>query len=344
MAGGDGRRHRPSPVDDGELPVRTPTLVEAQPPGLAVHSATVGAVPIVQHDPHGPLDRYTTPDGLSIAVYDLGGQGADLLLVHATGFCAEVLEPLARSLRGRFRCWGLDLRAHGRSDRPADGDFAWSGFCIDVLTAIDHLGLSRPYAFGHSCGGAAVLLAEQARPDTFASIYCFEPVVLDESPGAIPVDANPLTEGARRRRQTFPSAEDAFLNFSAKPPLSGLDPEVLKIYVQAGFEVVPAEDGGDGHAIRLRCQRDDEASIYANGASHGAYGHLHEIGCPVVFSCGELTDAFGRPFVEADAGQVQHGTVEVVPGVGHFGPLEQPGLLASSVLRAWYPAGGTPRS
>jgi pimeloyl-ACP methyl ester carboxylesterase len=312
--------------------------------GPLVPSATVVAVPIVQHDPQRRLDRCTTPDGLGIAVYDFGGRGEDLLLVHATGFCAEVLEPLARSLGRRFRCWGLDLRAHGRSDRPTDGNFAWSGFCTDVLTVIDHLGLSHPYAFGHSCGGAAILLAEQAKPGTFASLYCFEPVVLDESPGALPVNANPLSEGARRRRQSFPRAEDALLNFSTKPPLSKLDRDVLQIYVQAGFEVVPAEEGGDGRAIRLRCQRDDEAAIYANGASHGAFGHLHEIGCPVVFCCGELTDAFGRPFVEADAGQVPHSTVEVVPGVGHFGPLERPGLLASSVLRAWSPADGTPRS
>ena len=162
----------------------------------------------------------------------LRGSGRGPLLVHATGFCAEVFGPLARSLGRRFRCWGLDLRAHGRSDRPTDGDFAWSGFCTDVLTAIDHLGLSHPYAFGHSCGGAAILLAEQARPGTFASLYCFEPVVLDEPAGALPVDANPLTEGARRRRQTFPVAEDALVNFSAKPPLSGLDPEVLRIYVE----------------------------------------------------------------------------------------------------------------
>jgi pimeloyl-ACP methyl ester carboxylesterase len=291
-------------------------------------------VPTVQHDPDSRLDRCTTPDGVGIAVYDFGGDGEDLLLVHATGFCGEMFGPLASSLAYRFRCWGLDLRAHGRSDRPADGDFAWSGFRTDVLTVIDHLGLSRPHAFGHSCGGAAILLAEEDRPGTFASLHCFEPVVLDESPGALPIQANPLTEGARRRRQVFPNAQDALIHFSAKPPLSKLDPEVLRLYVQAGFEVVPAEDGGDGQAIRLRCHRDDEAAIYANGASHGAFGHLHEIGCPVDFSCGELTDAFGLPFVEADADRVQHATISVVPGVGHFGPLEQPGLVASSLLGA----------
>jgi pimeloyl-ACP methyl ester carboxylesterase len=173
-------------------------------------------------------DRCTTPDGLGVAVYDFGGDGTDLLLVHATGFCAEVFTPLARSLDDRYHCWGLDLRAHGQSDRPGDGDFAWSGFCLDVLATIDHLGLEESAAFGHSCGGAAILLAEEARPGTFSSLYCFEPVVFDEGEGTMGqalAEDNPLSSGARRRRETFPSAEDAFLNFTSKPPFADLDPE-----------------------------------------------------------------------------------------------------------------------
>ena len=142
--------------------------------------------------------RCVTADGLAIALTDFGGAGPDLLLVHATGFCAAVLEPLAQGLTGAFRCWGLDLRGHGHSDRPADGNFAWSGFALDVLAAIDHLGLRQPFAVGHSCGGASVLLAEEARPGTFGGLYCFEPVVfpIDDPGGGAPMD-NPLALGAR---------------------------------------------------------------------------------------------------------------------------------------------------
>jgi pimeloyl-ACP methyl ester carboxylesterase len=291
-------------------------------------------------------ERCSTPDGVEIAVYDFGGHGDDLLLVHATGFCAEVFVPLARSLGEHYRCWGLDLRAHGRSGRPADGDFAWSGFSTDVLTVIDQVGLERPLAFGHSCGGASILLAEQARPGTFRSLYCFEPVVLTEPMAWLASENNPLSVGARRRRETFPSTEDALVNFSSKPPFSTLDAEVLAWYVDAGFEVIPPEDGGDGRAIRLRCRRDDEAEVYAHGATHGAFAHLHEITCPVALSCGELTDAFGLSFLEADAAELARPTVEVMAGVGHFGPLEQPPAVAHSVHRAFErtlgTGGGTP--
>jgi pimeloyl-ACP methyl ester carboxylesterase len=279
-------------------------------------------------------DRCVTPDGLEIAIYDFDGAGQDLLLVHATGFCAEVFGPFVRALGTEFHCWALDLRAHGRSDRPPDGVFAWSGFATDVLSVIEHLGLSRPMGFGHSCGGAALLLAEESEPGSFESLYCFEPIVFPmggRAAAALPPD-NPLSEGARRRRETFPCAEDAFVNFAAKPPFSDLDTEVLRCYVEAGFEPIPADQGGDGQAIRLRCRREDEAAIYAQGPLHGAFERLDEVNCPVSLACGEHTDAIGPKLLELDASRLSHADTEVIGGIGHFGPLQDPPLVARSVL------------
>jgi len=286
--------------------------------------------------PTGPMpDRCTTPDGLGIAVYELGGRGPDLLLVHATGFCAAPFGPLARSLDHRFRCWGLDLRGHGRSDRPSDGDFAWSGFATDVLTVVDQLGLDRPFGFGHSCGGAAVLMAEERRPGVFRSLYCFEPVVMPAAARARMARRNPLAEGALRRRPSFPSAEVALANYSSKPPFSDLDPEALEQYVAAGFELVPGPDGGDGRAVRLRCRREDEADIFTAALDHLAFERLGAVSCPVTLCCGADTDAFGVPLIEAAAAEVAHSRTEVLPGMGHFGPLQDPAAVAASVIRAF---------
>ena len=166
-----------------------------------------------------PALTCTTPDGVELAVYDFGGTGPDLLLVHATGFCAGVLLPLATALSGRFRCHALDLRGHGRSGRPADGGFPWSDFATDVLTVIDALGLDHPLGFGHSCGGASLLLAEQARPATFAALHLFEPVVLPDQDPSFPVEKNPLSRGARRRRETFPAAEDRPCSTASGPAI-----------------------------------------------------------------------------------------------------------------------------
>ncbi len=82
--------------------------------------------------------------------------------------------------------------------------------------------------------------------------------------------------------------------------------------------------------------------VYAHGASHGAYAHLPEIGCRVALACGERTDAFGPSYLEADAARLRHSTIEVFPGLGHFGPLQRPDAVAVSVARALNPASDTP--
>ena len=288
--------------------------------------------------------RVTTPDGVGIATTDLGGDGPDLLLVHATGFCGGVLAPMASHLTDRFHCLAIDLRYHGRSDRPGTGDYAWSGFATDVLAAVDGLGLDRPVAFGHSCGGAALVLAEERRPGTFRGLYCFEPVIFPGPPAPAPAYDNPLSAGARRRRETFPSRTDAFLNFSSKPPFGGLDPDAIAAYVEDGFEVVPADEGGDGETVRLRCRRDDEAEVYAHGTTHDAFVEMGRVACPVTLAHGSETDAFGPDFLDADATQLPDGTVEELTGLGHFGPLERPREVAASVARALGRLAGTPRS
>ncbi len=280
---------------------------------------------------------------MGIELYDFGGTGPrDLLMVHGTGLCAEVLLPMARAMPEGYHCWALDLRAHGRSDRPADGHFDWSGFATDVATAIAHLGLRRPDGFGHSCGGAAVLLAEQSGPGTFGSLFCFEPVMFPGTPDGGPVGDNPMSDAARRRRETFPSAAVAFANFSSKPPFATLDPEALEGYLEGGFEMVPEDEGGDGETIRLRCRREDEAATYAWSLAHHAFDHLAEVTCPVTLGCGEHTDTFGPDVLGLEAARLPSARVEVLPGVGHFGPLERPALVAQSVDRSIHGTGTPP--
>jgi pimeloyl-ACP methyl ester carboxylesterase len=273
----------------------------------------------------------TSEDGTSIATYDLGGEGPDLLLVHATGFCGAVLEPLATALAPSFHCTALDLRFHGRSGRSPD-DHSWERFGDDILAVVDQLGLDHPFGFGHSCGAASLLLAEEARPGTFAGLFCFEPVVFAGPPEPPVTVGNPLAEGALRRRETFPSAEHAYANFAGKPPFGTLDETVLRRYIACGFEVVPAEEGGDGATVRLRCRREDESAVYAHGRSHTAFVRLDRVVCAVALACGAATDAFGPDALAADAERLAHSTVDVVPGLGHFGPLEAPAVVAALVV------------
>jgi len=59
--------------------------------------------------------------GVAVALHDLGGTGAPLLVCHATGFHGRMYAPLARRLTARFHVFALDFRGHGASTVPDDG-------------------------------------------------------------------------------------------------------------------------------------------------------------------------------------------------------------------------------
>ncbi len=269
-------------------------------------------------------------DGPDLAVYDLGGDGPDLLLVHATGFCAGVWAPVAGHLAG-FHVTALDVRGHGRSNAPAldrPPAMSWAGTGADVLTAVDALGLRDPVAAGHSMGGASLLIAELDRPGTFRSLWAYEPIVF---PPEITTSArrhNPLAEGARRRRATFPSAQAAYDNYASKPPFDVLDPSGLWAYVHHGFEEL-----ADG-SVRLRCRPEVEAATFEMGPRHHTFERLGEIATPMVVVRGreEVGPAAVAPAI-ADA--LPHGRLEEHPDLGHFGPLQHPAAIATSIRRAF---------
>lgn len=271
--------------------------------------------------------RVPSSDGVEVAVHDLGGaaDGPPLLMVHASGFCGPVFRPLAAGVGNRFRCEAIDLRGHGLSVAPAHVDFAWSGFADDVLAAVDGLGGGPMAGLGHSSGGAALLLAEAERPGTFTSLWCYEPIVWPD-PSVARARAESLAGGARRRRDTFPSAQEAFENFASKPPFSALDPDALRAYVEGGFET-----GANGTVI-LRCRPDSEAAVYLQAVKGDRFSRLAEVACPVVVAAGARSDAVTPERARVLVDALPAGRLRVFDDLGHFGPLEDPLAVAAAVL------------
>lgn len=277
------------------------------------------------------MHRLPSSDGVELAVHDLGGHGSPLLVVHATSFCARAYEPLAASLARRFRCWAVDLRGHGRTLSPPGLGYAWSGFAADVLAAVDGLGLGDAHdaqpvaAVGHSSGGAAVLLAEAERPGTFAALWCYEPIVWPD-PERARNRAARLAEGARHRRERFPSRQEAYENFASKPPFSTMAAAALRAYVDEGFAEEP-----DGSVV-LRCPREVEATIYLQAVEGDRFSRLGDVGCPVTIACGGRTDAIRPEVGDVLVGALPFARLRVFDELGHFGPLEDPLTVAAAVL------------
>ena len=269
--------------------------------------------------------RLPSTDGVTLAVHDLGGDGPALLMAHATGFCGGVLAPLAASLTDRFHCWTYDARGHGDTTTPAGLDWNWSSFADDVLAVVDGLGLERPYGFGHSSGGAALLGAEARRPGTFAALWCYEPIVWPEITDELVASRRPLVSGALKRRDLFPSRQEAYDNFASKPPLESLDARALRAYVDCGF--APDKEG-----VRLKCPPFVEASIYRQGLRHDGFSQLPAVRCPVTIAHGSRSGAMGPDIVQAQVDALADARLVTFADLGHFGPLEALGSVAASIL------------
>jgi pimeloyl-ACP methyl ester carboxylesterase len=276
------------------------------------------------------------PDGTTLAVHELGDGQRPTLLCHATGFHGLVWEPFARALGSGFERWSMDFRAHGASVVPEGGVPEWHGFRDDVLAVVDGLDLpaGQILGIGPSMGGGALLLAEQARPGTFAGLWLFEPIApppgwfaartpTGEGPGA----PNPLADGAARRRATFPSRAEALANYAGKPPLNRLRADALDAYVRHGFvdDDGPAATPG---SVRLACRPADESQVFRGAPGHDAFARLVEVSCPVVVAMGD--EPGPGAFAPAIVDLLPHGRLERFASLGHFGPLEAPDLVAAA--------------
>lgn len=269
-------------------------------------------------------------DGVELELHDFGGRGAPLLLAHATGFCAGAYLPLASFLGRHFRVWALDFRGHGSSTRPADGDFDWGGMADDVLACVDVLGLDRVAAFGHSMGGAALLLAELDRPGLLTAAWLYEPIVVPadlsgRAGGGDEPEGSRLAESAARRRPRFASRAEAFARYASRPPLGAFRADALAAYVEHGFHAL-----ADG-TVALRCSPQDESATFA-APGKPVPEQLVSITVPVTFAKGARDPQPGPATFAAAAHAALRGSkLRTYGHLGHFGPFQDPQTIAEDV-------------
>jgi pimeloyl-ACP methyl ester carboxylesterase len=97
-----------------------------------------------------------------------------LLLVHGWGGDGREWSPHAEALAGRFRVLVPDLRGHGRSEVPAEGNTPRE-MAEDLAALITALGAGPVTAVGHSMGGQVVNLLAVHHPHTVRSVIALDP-------------------------------------------------------------------------------------------------------------------------------------------------------------------------
>jgi pimeloyl-ACP methyl ester carboxylesterase len=195
------------------------------------------------------------PAGEHIALARWGEDGSGkppALLLHGTGFVAEVWDEVARELASRYTVYALDRRGHGDSHKPAADRYHFQDFAEDLCRVIEALDLSDIFGIGHSAGATDLLLAAKLLPKRFSRLFVMEPTVMD--PRAVRTDGAGLSDRSTaavqsvlRRQAEFDSTETAFQRYRAAPAFATWSESSLRAYIRHGF--APLRDG----RVRLLC-------------------------------------------------------------------------------------------
>ncbi len=159
-------------------------------------------------------------------------------------------------------------------------------------------------------------------------MFLFEPVIFATDPPTGPDPDRDLAVRTRKRRVRFASRADALANFAERGPFATLDRRSLQAYVDYGF--VPGADG----EVQLACNPEDEADVYVMASAHNGYAELPKVTCPVTVARGAESRSFSAEDMQAVVERLPNPSYREFAGLGHFGPLEQPELMAQAAVES----------
>ncbi|WP_407165511.1 alpha/beta fold hydrolase [Bradyrhizobium sp. ORS 111] len=279
-------------------------------------------------------------DSASIALARWGEPGKPpALLLHGTGFVADVWTEVAAALASDHTVYALDRRGHGLSHKPAADHYHFQDFAEDVRMVVESLDLHGIFGIGHSAGATDLLLAAKLMPTRFARLFVMEPTVMDpRTPrtGDLSELARGSVQGVLRRQAEFDSADALFQRLRKAPAFAPWTEPALWAYVRHGFAEL------DSGRMRLRCTPEIESALlkpifqameqsYTGDVRGNPFFWLSDIGCPVRIATAEQSWPVYKEMADRAAALIPHATRWTFDGIGHCVAQEAPDLLLNAL-------------
>jgi pimeloyl-ACP methyl ester carboxylesterase len=116
-------------------------------------------------------EGYFDSDGVQIH-YLVGGKGEPVLLIHGFAVNAQlqwVVPGVFNALAKDHRVIALDVRGHGKSDKPTDPDKYGTEMVEDAVRLLDHLNIKKAHVVGYSMGALITGKLLATHPDRLLS-------------------------------------------------------------------------------------------------------------------------------------------------------------------------------
>lgn len=253
--------------------------------------------------------------GLKLAVTQ-HGTGHPVVFHPGLGYGAWSWRKLAPLIATRYRTVSVDPRGAGRSDKPA-GPYTVEQLAEDIAALLAVLGLDSAHIVGHSMGGYVAQVLALRRPCLVRSL-----ILLATSPGGPEAKPVPVeTRTAWQQAAQLPSEEFARRTFpySFRPGWTHRH--------QQEYEADLAE------RLRWPTPPDRWRDQYAACVAFLEEGiPVEEISQPTLIIHGTADRVVPVANAKLLAERIPHAQLRLFPGAGHNLMLEEPQLVAATIL------------
>jgi pimeloyl-ACP methyl ester carboxylesterase len=112
-----------------------------------------------------------TVNEIELQIRDYGQEGASIIFLHFGGANLMMWQRVVPYFQGQYRLILVDLRGHGKSDRPETG-YHMDDMAGDVIGIMQHLHLAQAHVVGSSLGAEVGLSMAANYPERVMSLVC----------------------------------------------------------------------------------------------------------------------------------------------------------------------------
>ena len=259
----------------------------------------------------------TTDDGADLAVWDTGGDGAPIVLIHGFTLDHSVWDPVVADLaREGRRVLCPDLRGHGSATLGSQPP-SLVRLAKDVEAILHFFEIDAAHVVGHSLG-AFVALA--SRPDS----------AIDQTVSSV------VAISGMARSITNPLQRLGANVFSSGVGVKMLRQQRLgRMTIKPWFG--PQATDADLDAARLmsaRCSAETRRAVARATAAIDLRPSFQADGPPTLVICGRDDAATPLKHSEQIAAAIAGSSLEIVDGAGHMVITEKPDQVAKLILSA----------
>lgn len=282
----------------------------------------------------------TTPDGVPLAVREVGPEDAPLTVVFAHGFCmsmaafhfqrARLDEEWGRQVRMVF----YDQRGHGQSGEAPTETYTVTQLGRDLETVLQEVVPKGPVVLvGHSMGGMTVLSHARQHPGQYGSSIVGAALISSAAEGLSRSPLGEILQNPALEAVRFAARHAPGLVLRGRGAARSVLSPILRAASYGGEKISPtvvtfSERMIHDTPVRTMVEFLHALEVHDESAALPVLANI-----PTLIACGDHDSLTPPPYSQEMAAALPKSELVIVKGAGHLVQLEQPEAIDDALVR-----------